>query len=141
MFASLKKKLAEKKRLKQAVCDSQHWKNRPALQSCLQAMRGSCTVAPMELHEAVAAVVNIALAEDNWSPSDKIPADFLAPTVYVIWDDPLLPVLTADRELLLENLSHMTAVTENVFLVSQTMDRAVHLRPGALRLYSVSPED
>ena len=141
MFASLKQKLAEKKRLKQAINDSQHWKNRPALQRCLQAMRGSCTVAPMELHEAVAALVNIALTEDNWSDADKIPDDFLTQTVYIIWDDPLLPVLTADRALVLENLSHLTAVTENVFLVSQTMDRAVHMSSGALRLYSVAPEN
>ena len=139
MFASLKQKLAEKRRLKQAISDSQHWKNRPALQNCLQSMRGSCTVAPMDLHEAVAAVVNIALTEDNWTHTGKIPGDFLTQTVYIIWDDPLLPVLTADRELLLENLSHVTAVTENVFLVSQTMDRAVHLGSGTLRLYSVAP--
>lgn len=139
MFASLKQKLAEKKRLKQAINDSQHWKNRPALQNCLQAMRGSCTVAPMELHEAVAAVVNIALTEDNWTHAEAVAGDFLAQTVYIIWDDPLLPVLTADRALVLENLSHLTAVTENVFLVSQTMDRAVHLSSGAMRLYSVAP--
>ena len=139
MFASLKKKLADRKRVKQAISDSQHWKNRPALQGCLQAMRGCCTVAPMELHEAVAAVVNIALTEDNWSSSASIPVNFLTQTVYVVWDDPLLPVLTADRALVLENLSHVTTVTENVFLVSQTMDRAVHLSSGALRLYSVAP--
>ena len=139
MFVSLKRRLMERKRLKQAVNDSQHWKHHPALQSCLQAMRGSCTVASMELHEAVAAVVNIALTEDNWNQTDKIPPDFLDQKVYIIWDDPLLPVLMTERELLMENLSHVSTVTRNVFLVSQTMDRAVHLTCGTLRLYSVAP--
>ena len=139
MFSALKRRFAEKKRLTKGISDSRHWKQHPHMQTCLQAMRGSCTVAPMELHEAVAAVVNIAMTEDNWFEVNKIPVDFLAATVYIIWDDPLLPVLVADRQLLMENLTHVTAVSTEAFLVSQTMDRVAHFSGGTLRLYSVAP--
>lgn len=141
MFANWKQNLKSKKRRNKAVADSRHWKTHPPLQAFLQTMRGSCTVAPMDLHEALTAVVNIALAEDTWTQTPRIPADFLPDTVYILWNDAFLPVLKADCRLLLQNPEHMTAVAGDTFLISDTMDRVVHFSDGTLRLYSVAPED
>ena len=141
MLSALKRKLEEKKRQSKAICESRHWKEHPPLKAFLQEMRGSCTVAPMDLHEALVAVVNIALQEDNWTPAAQIPEDFLPETVYIVWNDDHLPVLKANRFLLLQNLDHATAVATEIFLISETMDRVAHFTQGKIRLYSVRPED
>lgn len=141
MLSTLKRKLEEKKRQNRAVTESQHWKNHPQLQACFQEMRGSCTVAPMDLHEALVAVVNIALQEDIWTPAMQVPEEFLPETVYIVWNDDHLPVLKADRPLLLQNLDHATAVASETFLISETMDRVIHFSQGKIRIYSVMPED
>ena len=137
MLSALKRKLEEKKRQSKAISESRHWKEHPPLKSFLQEMRGSCTVAPMDLHEALVAVVNIALMEDTWTPAAQIPEDFLPETVYIVWNDEHLPVLKADRLLLLQNLDRGTAVATETFLVSDTMDRVIHFSLGKIRLYSV----
>ena len=137
MLSALKRKLEEKKRQSKAIVESRHWKEHTPLKSFLQEMRGSCTVAPMDLHEALVAVVNIALMEDTWTPAAQIPEDHLSETVYIVWNDEHLPVLKADRRLLLQNLDRGTAVATETFLVSDTMDRAVHISQGKIRLYSV----
>lgn len=133
--------LKQKRDRSKAIADSQHWKNHPQLQNCLQTMRGRCTVVPIELHEALTAVVNIALMENTWTPGRQIPSDFLTETAYIIWNSPLLPVLRADREELLQNLVSVTAVESETFLISHTMDRVVRLSQGQIHLYSVAPED
>lgn len=140
MFANWKQKLESKRQRKKAVSDSQHWKHHPSLQNLLQQMRGGCTVAPIDLHEAMIAVVNIAFAEDAWTIASQVPEGFLPDTVYIVWNDAFLPVLKADRDLLLTNAEHMTAVASDTYLVSETMDRVVHFGCGVLRLYSVAPE-
>ena len=138
MLSALKRKLESKKQAKKAVAESQHWKHDPQLQSFLQAMRGSCTVAPIVMHEAVAAVVSIALQEDAWTRTDRLPEGFLSESVYIIWNDDRLPALKADRGLLLQSLACATAVAPDTYLVSETMDRAVHLGHGGLRLYDLT---
>ena len=140
MFSALKRKLEEKKRRGRAVAESQHWKHDPLLQGCLQTMRGSCTVVPIDLHEALTAVVNIALQENTWIPAEQIPVEFLTRTVYLLWNDARLPALMADRCLLMENLDHVTAVAPDTFLINETMDRVVHLALGKLRLYDLTGE-
>ena len=52
MFTSWKEKRAEKKAKDKAIRESQYWKTNELLQNCLQSMRGSCTLAPVEMHEA-----------------------------------------------------------------------------------------
>ena len=134
-----KKRLEEKKQRSKAIVDSQHWKHHPELQGCLQAMRGCCTVAPMELHEAVIAAVNIALLEDSWTVSTEIPSAFLEGTVYLVWDNEKLPVLRAPWELVEENLTAVSTVAAGTFLVAETMDRIVHCsKQGGIRLYSIA---
>ena len=138
MFAALKQKLLGTKQKNAAVAQSRHWKQDPALRDCLESMRGLCTVAPMELHEAMVAAVNIALTEENWNLTEQIPAYFLTQTVYIVWNDPLLPVLRTDREILLQNLEPVTAVVSQTFLVSESMDRIVHFHQGTIRLYDLT---
>lgn len=142
MLAKLKQKLEQKKSRNKAIAESQHWKQNALLRDCLQAMRGSCTVAPMELHEAVIAVVNIALREDHWTELEElidIPADFLTGTVYIVWDEAKLPVLKAPWDMAGENLTDIRAVAFETFLVSETMDRIIHFGDrGGIRLYDVT---
>ena len=138
MFAKWKEKRAEKKAKNDAIAKSQYWKDHALLRSCLQAMRGSCTLAPVELHEAAIAVVNIAMQEDNWILADEIPADLLADTVFLVWDDEKLPVLKAPWVLVEENLTDVRAVADQTFLVSETLDRIIWFdRDGRIRLYSL----
>ena len=137
MFEKWKQKREEKKAKDRAIAESGYWKNHPGMRRCLQAMRGSCTVAPMELHEAVIAVVNIALAENTWAEADRIPADFLSGTVYLVWNDEKLPVLKAPWELVTENLDDVRSVAERSFLISETMDRIVYLENNEIKLYAI----
>ena len=139
MFEQWKQKREHKKAMDRAVAESQYWKTHPRLQGCLQAMRGSCTLAPVELHEAAIAVVNIAFMEDTWTPAEAVPADFLANTVFMVWDDEKLPVLKAPWDLAAENLAAVTAVAPKTFLVSETLDRIVWFNGhGRIMLYSIT---
>ena len=138
MFTALKRKLEEKKRWNKAAAQSQHWKNDQLVQSCLQSMRGGCTVASAQLHEALVAVVNIALLENSWTPAPQIPLSFLPETAYIVWNDDRLPMLTASTPLLLENLDVITAVADETFLVSETMDRVIHMTSGGIYIYDLT---
>lgn len=142
MLLALKQRLEAKKAKARAIAASQYWKTHALLQECLQALRGSCTVVPMELHEAAVAAVNIALQEDTWTPAGQIPADFLAGAVYLVWDDAQLPVFKAAREPVLQNLDDVTAVAHETYLVSETMDRIVCCDHwGKCLIYSVAAAD
>ena len=142
MLAKLKQKLEQKKARNKAVVESQYWKNNALLCDCLQSMRGSCTMTPMELHEAVIAAVNIALREDRWVTVEElidIPETFLTGTVYIVWDDEKLPVLQAPWDMVDGNLTDIRAVAFETFLVSETMDRIIHFGDrGAMKLYDVT---
>ena len=139
MFDHWKEKLAAKKAKAQAIAESQYWKTHPRLQDCLQAMRGSCTVASADLHEAAIAAVNIALSEDIWEKTDTVPGDFLPETVFLVWDDPRIPALKALWVLVKENLAQVTAVAPKTFLVSENLDRIVRIdEQGIIKLYSVA---
>ena len=87
MFEEWKRKRAAKKAKDQAIAEAQYWKNHPRLRVCLQAMRGSCTLASQELHEAAIAVVNIALMEGAWETVDAVQADFMEGAVFLVWND------------------------------------------------------
>ena len=141
MFEKWKEKRAEKKAKNDAIAKSQYWKDHALLRSCLQAMRGSCTLAPVELHEAAIAVVNIAMQEDNWNRLEElidIPGDFFGNTVFIVWNDEKLPVLKAPWVLVEENLADVRAVADQTFLVCETMDRIIWFdRDGRIRLYSL----
>ena len=135
-----RKRLEEKRAKNKAISDSQHWKNHTQMRQCLQSMRGSCTVAPIDLHEAVITVVNIAQSEDTWTTLERldIPADFLGSTIYIVWDNEKLPVLKAPWALAEENVTAVTAVAHKTFLVSETMDRILYFDgDGKIRLYDV----
>ena len=139
MFNHWKRKQEEKKAMNEAIAQSRYWRTHPKLQSCLQAMRGSCTLASVELHEAAIAVVNIALRENTWIPAQQIPDGFLSQTVYIVWDNEKIPVLKSPRELTLENLSAVTAVAEKTFLVSETMDQIIWFDGhNQIKLYSIA---
>lgn len=125
MLSALKQRLEAKKAKARAIAAAQYWKTHALLQECLQALRGSCTVAPMELHEAAIAAVNLALQEDAWTPAGQIPAGFLTGTVYIVWDDAQLPVFKAGCDPVLQSLDDVTAVAHETYLVSETMGRIV----------------
>ena len=138
MFDEWKRKREAKKAKDQAIAEAQYWKNHPRLRVCLQAMRGSCTLAPQELHEAAIAVVNIALMEGAWKTVDAFPADFMEDAVFLVWNDEKLPVLKAPWDLAKENLPEITAVAEKAFLVAETLDRIVRFEDGSMKLYSIA---
>lgn len=136
MFAVFKRKLAEKRANDRAVNESNRWKENEHLRACLQAMRGGCTVAPMEMHEAVIAVVNIALRENVWTESA---ADFTGETVYIVWNIETLPVLKTTWALAEENLHTIRSVAGDTFLVAETMDRALWFDSnGSIKAYSIA---
>ena len=139
MFTSWKEKRAEKKAKDKAIRESQYWKNNALLQSCLQSMRGSCTLAPVEMHEAAIAAANIAIHEDIWKAVGELPRDFITGTVYIVWDDAKLPVLKAPWELVIENLEDVLRVNFITVLVAETMDRIVWIDShGTIKLYSIA---
>lgn len=125
-----------------AIAESRQWRNNDLLQDCLQAMRGSCTVVPMELHEAAEMSVNIALREDTWTEVPKltdIPEAFLSGMVYIIWDEATLPVLKVPWKVVTENLYDVRCVNHHTFLVAETMDRIIWLDGlGRIKLYSIA---
>ena len=139
MFERWKEKQAAKKAKKEAIAESQYWKTHPRLQDCLQAMRGSCTVAPVEMHEAAIAAVNISLTEDFWKEAKTVPGNFMPETVFLVWDNPKIPVLKAPWVLVRESLPQVTAVAPKTFLVSENLDRIVWLdAQGQYKLYSIT---
>ena len=139
MFNHWKRKHEEKKAMDEAVAQSRYWRTHPKLQACLQAMRGSCTLASPELHEAAIAAVNIAFREGTWTCATQFPGDFLSQTIYLVWDDEQIPVLKAPRDLVVENLSTVTAVSEKTFLVSEAMDRIIWFDDhNQIKLYSIA---
>ena len=138
MFEQWKRKREAKKAKDQAIAEAQYWKNHPRLRVCLQAMRGSCTLASQELHEAAIAVVNIALMEGAWETVEIVPADFMEDAVFLVWNDEKLPVLKAPWDLAKENLPEITAVAEKTFLVAQTLDRIVWFGDRTVKLYSIA---
>ena len=139
MFESWKEKRAEKKAKDKAIRESQYWKTNELLQNCLQSMRGSCTLAPVEMHEAAIAVVNIALREGSWTSAEQVPAAFFDDTIYLVWTDEKFPVLKAPWAVARENLPQITAVTPESFLVAETLDRIIWFdRKGQINRYSLS---
>ena len=138
MFEQWKRKREAKRAKDQAIAEAQYWKNHPRLRVCLQAMRGSCTLASQALHEAAIAVVNIALMEGTWETVETVPADFMEDTVFLVWNDEKLPVLKAPWDLAKENLPEITAVAEKTFLVAETLDRIVWFEDGSMKLYSIA---
>ena len=138
MFEQWKRKREAKKAKDLAIAEAQYWKNHPRLRVCLQAMRGSCTLASQELHEAAIAVVNIALMEGAWETVESVPEDFMEDAVFLVWNDEKLPVLKAPWDLAKENLPEITAVAEKTFLVAQTLDRIVWFGDRTVKLYSIA---
>ena len=139
MFDEWKRKREAKKAKDQAIAEAQYWKNHPRLRVCLQAMRGSCTLASQALHEAAIAVVNIALMEGVWETVETVPADFMEDAVFLVWNDEKLPVLKAPWDLARENLPEITAVAEKTFLVAETLDRIVWFDNDArIKIYSIA---
>jgi len=142
MLAGWKERLAQKRAKNKFFEESQRWKNNPLLQDCLQAMRGSCTVVPPEMHEAVITATNIALGEDIWTPLEELsdlPGDFFPEMVYIVWDEAHLPTLKAPWVLVKEYFWDIEAVSFDTFLVSETMDRILwYDAHGRIRLYSIA---
>lgn len=142
MLAALKQRMEEKKARAKAIAESRQWRTNPLLQDCLQAMRGTCTVLPMDLHEAAETAVNIALREDIWTEVPElidIPDTFLGETVYIIWDEATLPVLKAPWVMVDKNLHDIRCVCHHTFLVAETLDRIIWFDGlGRIKLYSIA---
>ena len=138
MLRELKERMDAKRAKARAIEESKYWKGHPVMLACLQAMRGSCTLAPQELHEAAIAAVNIALMEGAWETVEIVPADFMEDAVFLVWNDEKLPVLKAPWDLAKENLPEITAVAEKTFLVAETLDRIVWFEDGTVKLYSIA---
>ena len=128
MLSEWKRRRKEKKELVRAVAGAEYWKTHPLLGACIGSMRGSCTVAPMQMHEAVVAAVNIALRENcwtEWKDRSGLSKLFSEEPVYLLWDDESLPALMTPWASAVENLTTVLAVARQTFLVSQTMDRII----------------
>ena len=142
MLAALKQRMEEKKARAKAIAESRQWRTNPLLQDCLQAMRGTCTVLPMDLHEAAETAVNIALREDIWTEVPElidIPDTFLGETVYIIWDEATLPVLKAPWVMVDKNLHDIRCVCHHTFLVAETLDRIIWFDGlGRIKLSSIA---
>lgn len=141
MFEKWKEKREQTKARNMAILESRYWREHVLLHHCIERMRGSCTVAPMDMHEAAVAAVNIALAEDTWTTLAElidIPEDFMPETVYLVWDDPKLPVLRAPWALADKYLPDVRAVADRSFLVSEHLDRIISFNEdGDPILYSI----
>ena len=142
MFERWKEKREQTKARNMAILESRYWREHALLRHCIEVMRGSCTVAPMELHEAAVAVVNIAMQEDTWQTLEElidIPEDFMPETVYLVWDDPKLPVMKTPWVLADKYLLDVQAVAYRTFLVSEKLDRIISFdEDGRPKLYSVA---
>ena len=139
MFGFRKRKREEKKNLEEALRSAQEWKRDPHLQECLGALRGDCTVAPMELHEAITAVVNIAHREGCWTGAETIPGDFFPEQVYLLWNKETLPAFRCRTDAALEQLERIRSVAEETYVIGGNMDRVVWFDgDGHIRLYSVA---
>ena len=141
MFEKWKEKREQTIARNKAILESKYWREHVLLRHCIDLMRGSCTVAPMEMHEAAVAAVNIALSENCWQTLEElidIPEDFMPETVYIVWDDPKLPVLRAPWVLADKYLWDVRAVANRSFLVSEALDQIISFDvEGRLMLYSV----
>lgn len=142
MFANWKERLAQKKAKNKFFEESQHWKTNALLRDCLQAMRGSCTIVPPEMQEAVITAANIAIREDVWTAAEEltgIPGDFFPGMVYIVWDEAHLPVLKAPWTIVEEHLYDVRCVSFDTFLVAETMDRIIWFDAhGRIMLYSIA---
>lgn len=141
MFERWKEKREQTIARNKAIVESRYWREHALLRHCIEVMRGSCTVAPMDMHEAAVAAVNIALTEDTWKTLEElidIPEDFMPESVYLVWDDPKLPVLRAPWILVDKYLWDVRAVADRSFLVSETLDRIISFNEeGRPILYSI----
>lgn len=141
MFERWKEKREQTLARNKAILESKYWREHVLLRRCIEVMRGSCTMAPMDMHEAAVAAVNIALAENTWQKPEElidIPGDFMPETVYLVWDAPRLPVLRAPWVLADKYLPDVRAVAARTFLVSETLDRIISFdQDGSPMLYSI----
>ena len=141
MFEKWKEKREQTMARNKAILESRYWREHVLLRYCIEVMRGSCTVAPMAMHEAAVAAVNIALTEDTWRTLEElidIPEDFMPETVYMVWDDSKLPVLRAPWLLVDKYLRDVRAVADRTFLVSEHLDRILSFdEEGKPMLYSI----
>ncbi len=135
MFEFLKKRSARN----QAVINSRAWKQDPLLQDCFRALRGCFTVAVPDQREAVEAVVAIARTETSWTIVDAVPAEFLTGDCFVLWDREGLPVLHCAAAPALEHLDALSAAAQDTFLVSEGLDRIVHVGMyNRIQIYSIT---
>ena len=141
MFEKWKEKREQTMARNKAILESRYWREHVLLRYCIDVMRGSCTVAPMAMHEAAVAAVNIALTEDTWRTLEElidIPEDFMPEMIYIVWDDPKLPVLRAPWLLVDKYLRDVRAVADRTFLVSEHLDRILSFDvEGKPMLYSI----
>lgn len=141
MFEKWKERREERNARNKAIAESQYWREHIQLRHCIRLMQGCCTVAPWDLHEAAVAAANIALLEDTWQLAAEltdIPEDFPPEHVFLVWNDPKLPVLKAPWALAKQYLADVRAVAEQTFLVSEHLDRIIWFdRDSCIRLYSV----
>lgn len=141
MFEKWKEKREQTMARNKAILESRYWREHVLLRYCIDVMRGSCTVAPMAMHEAAVAAVNIALTEDTWRTLEElidIPEDFMPEMIYIVWDDSKLPVLRAPWLLVDKYLRDVRAVADRTFLVSEHLDRILSFdEEGKPMLYSI----
>ena len=141
MFEKWKEKREQTMARNKAILESRYWREHVLLRYCIDVMRGSCTVAPMAMHEAAVAAVNIALTEDTWRTLEElidIPEDFMPEMICIVWDDPKLPVLRAPWLLVDKYLLDVQAVANRTFLVSEHLDRILSFdEEGKPMLYSI----
>ena len=141
MFERWKEKREQTMARNRAILESKYWREHVLLRHCIEVMRGSCTVAPIDMHEAAIAAVNIALTEGSWRKLEElidIPEDFMPELIYLVWDDPKLPVLRAPWVLADKYLWDVRSVANRCFLVSEHLDRILSFdEDGNPMLYSV----
>lgn len=130
MFDFLKRRSGRKDRVEVI-----HWSSNEVLRNCLRSLRGECTVADAPHQEAAAAAVFLA-QQGSWTPVDSIPGDWTEGKCYILWEDDALPCLRCTCRTALDHIGAVKAVSPDVCLVSENMDRILHFCPdGTLRLH------
>lgn len=116
---------------------SKTWKANALFQECLTTLRGQCTVAPSDLQAACEMAVFAAQTESAWRPISRPGQDWAQGTLYILWDEPTLPVLRCPGHGVLAHLDTVCAVSNETWLIREdftavlrfSADGSIHTTP------------
>lgn len=113
------------------------WRSNALFQDCLTALRGACTVVSSDHQAACEAVVFDAQTGGSWKAAamEDLNGQPLPDTVYILWDEPSLPVLRCPGPMAMEHIADVTAVSTETWLISESMEQIIHFtKDGTIRI-------